>query len=648
MQIFMNHVRVTKGVQIFFAGLILLKLTLFGVTFYSFKVGSSKSHKQIIEESNTQLIGDISLHAQKISVHDLRAYTELQNSSQQLINQLGILKHGGVLEDDNQVIEPDKAHTTLLGYMMQLSREVQRNGNLLYQLSFRADSLGHQYLKSDINHAKQAHFLQKIAENTSNLRTSNEQLITSYTQKQYDDEKVKRTVIVLFFVINFIITILIYRWVSKQLILPIQRTAQLSEDLVNGNLNLNFNSLPQDEIGHIIRNLELFTKQLGQATDFATEIGEGNFETLFEPASQDDRLGKALLEMRENLKTSARTNQVRRRANEGIALFNDLLKNIPENEQEFGYQMISTLVKFLDANQGGFYVLEEEDENLFLSLTAHYAYNKRKYLTQRIPVGTDILGQTVQEKQTIVTKNVPQNYVLITSGLGEATPSHLLAVPLIHNGKVFGVLELASFQLFEPYEIEFVERISENIASVLATVRNNQRMTNLLEESQMYFEQLTAQEEELRMNLEEFTATQEENMNKLQKTSNKLKTLEQIQNANQDFVLVLDKNYRLVYMNQAFCAAYEASGIHPHIGMEVITLFLQKDRKTQIKRYKQAFEGKKVKILHRVQDVQSEDIYFETHYQRISDKEVVVISRNITHLKPTDWQSEFPETKDNT
>jgi len=648
MRIFTNHVRISEGVQIFFIALILLKLALFGVAFYSFEVGGTKNNKQVIEASNTQLIGDISLYAQKISVHDLPAYSNLQTSSQQLINQLGILKHGGLLENNNQIIASDKVHTTLLGYMMQLSKEIQRDGDLLYRLSFRADSLGHQYLRSDINYAKQAFFLQKIAENTSNLRMSNQQLMTSYKQKRIDNEKVKRTAIVLFFVISFIITILIYRWVIKQLVLPIQRTKQLSEGLINGNLNLNFNSLPQDEIGHIIRNLELFTQQLSQATNFATEIGQGNFETSFESASQDDRLGKALLEMRENLKISTQTDRVRRRANEGIALFNDLLNNIPENEQEFGYQMISTLVKFLEANQGGFYVLEEEEENLFLSLTAHYAYNKRKYLTQRIPVGTDILGQTVQEKQTIVTKNVPQNYILITSGLGEATPSHLLAVPLVHNGKVFGVLELASFQLFKPYEVEFVERISENIASVLATVRNNQRMNNLLEESQMYFEQLTAQEEELRMNLEEFTATQEESMKKLQETSSKLKILEQIQNTSQDFVLVLDKDYCLVYMNQAFCEAYQAGGIQPYIGMKVLSLFPESDREAQIQRYSQAFEGKKVRIRHRIQEAQPETIYFETDYQRISDKAVVVISRNITHLRPTDWQKEFPETTDKT
>lgn len=157
------------------------------------------------------------------------------------------------------------------------------------------------------------------------------------------------------------------------------------------------------------------------------------------------------------------------------------------------------------------FILENEGtEQEHLKMIACYAYNRKKFLQKQILAGEGLVGQCFLEKETIFMKEIPADYVNITSGLGEATPRSILITPLLINEKVFGVVELASFKEFQPHQIDFINKLAENIAATIKNVKESERTIALLNDSQQQAEELRTQEEEMRQHMEEMQATQEE------------------------------------------------------------------------------------------------------------------------------------------
>jgi hypothetical protein len=271
----------------------------------------------------------------------------------------------------------------------------------------------------------------------------------------------------------------------------------------------NISSSGHGEIGSIQAGIVSLINGLQTKSAFASEIGKGNYEKEFEPLSEHDTIGSALLDMRNNLKKSAAEEHMRNWATTGLAQIGELLRQQYATSQQLHDQVLTFLVKYLNANQGGLFLLQDETSNVQLELVSCYAYNRKKYQHKTLAAGEGLVGQAFLEKDTIVLTQIPEDYLHITSGLGQANPRFLLIVPLKINEVVHGVVELASFQLFEKYQIEFVERIAESIASTIATVKTNEVTRKLLDETQLQTEQMRAQEEEVRQNMEELMATQE-------------------------------------------------------------------------------------------------------------------------------------------
>ena len=292
---------------------------------------------------------------------------------------------------------------------------------------------------------------------------------------------------------------------------------------------------------------------------FAEEIAQGNLDAHFE-TSKEDIIGSSLLDMRQNLKSAAQEERNRNWATEGIATIEEILRLYNKNLEDLSFRVISTLTTYVKAIQGGIFILNDEnDEDLHLELTGCIAYDRKKFITKRVEIGQGLVGQTFREKETLYMTKVPQDYVHITSGLGDTNPQSIIIIPLKMEEEVIGVIEMASFQKYSPHEIAFLEKVAESIASTVISSKNNERTAKLLNESQLLTEQMQAQEEEVRQNMEEMEATQEEMRRQQAELEKKENNLNALINNTKDSIITIDSNYVIMIINDVIKDRYKGT-----------------------------------------------------------------------------------------
>ena len=358
-------------------------------------------------------------------------------------------------------------------------------------------------------------------------------------------------------IFGFGILALIIWFIAHSITKPLRRATKvvsfLSEGVIDTSNKLKVTT--SDEVGDISNGVNKLIDGLNRTANFANEIGKGNLKSDYQLLSENDVLGKALLEMRKSLEVAQEQEQKRKFedykmnwANEGLARFSELLRDDSDNIEELSYKLISNIIKYINANLGGIFIINDDDpNNKFLQLHASFAYDRRKYIDKKIHLEEGLVGRCVQEGETIYMTDVPKDYIKIQSGLGDENPQAILLVPLKLNDEVYGVIEIASFEEIEEYKIKFIERIGESIASTISTVRINIRTKRLLEETRQQSEELASQEEEMRQNMEELQATQEEAARKSAEMESLLNALNST-----SYVAEYDLSGNLTYINDSY------------------------------------------------------------------------------------------------
>lgn len=314
---------------------------------------------------------------------------------------------------------------------------------------------------------------------------------------------------------------------SLTIVKPIKRVTEVIKKLALGQVNetLKTEVVSNDELGEMTDSSNKVVDGMLHVTKFAENIGNGNTEYNFTPLSDKDALGNAIIEMRNSLDRAKEEEKLRRVeegqlnwASNGINIFNKILRVDNDNINVLAEEIIKNLTLYLNAQMGAFYIVPSDREGV--ELIAHIGFNKEKTYNTYIAPGDGLIGRAYLEKETIFISEIPDNMDKIGSGLGSSLPKSALIVPLIYNKKLAGILEIYSLKVLQQYQIAFVEKLSENIASTITTVKINGQTAILLEKSKKQAEVLEQQEEEIRQNMEEMQATQEESTQKEEELNN--------------------------------------------------------------------------------------------------------------------------------
>jgi len=280
---------------------------------------------------------------------------------------------------------------------------------------------------------------------------------------------------------------------------------------------------------------------------FANEIAKGNFEYEYQ-LQESDELGQSLVEMRTNLIEGYNREKREKFIAQGKAQIGDLLRDNINNIENLSDKIVSFLVKYVGVNQGALFIVSDQDhEDKVLKLKGCYAYDRKKFIDKSISWGQGLVGQCAIEQEPIYMIDVPEDYVNITSGLGDANPRSVFLIPIANDEKVVGVLEIAAFNELDAYQMDFLKQVGTDIAAAIINLQTNQKMQLLYQESQKSTEELRSQEEEMRQNMEELSATQEEMKRYSLETEEKLKALDKSEIA----LLEIDGQGMIISANNA-------------------------------------------------------------------------------------------------
>jgi CheY-like chemotaxis protein/signal transduction histidine kinase/HAMP domain-containing protein len=252
------------------------------------------------------------------------------------------------------------------------------------------------------------------------------------------------------------------------------------------------------------------TAQVRAIKDVAIAVTNGDLtrQITVEARGELDELKRNINQMIANLKETTERNQEQDWLKTNLAKFSRMMQGQKDLES-ISRLIMSELTPLVGAHHGAFF-LGEEDGGLLLKLIASYAYKHRKNVANRFRPGEGLVGQAALEKKPILLTGVPDDYIVISSGLGEAPPRNIMVMPVLFEGEVKAVIELASFTPFSQIHQVFLDQLAESVGVVINMIAANMRTEELLEQSQKLTQELQSQSKELQQQQEELRRTNAE------------------------------------------------------------------------------------------------------------------------------------------
>jgi CheY-like chemotaxis protein/HAMP domain-containing protein/uncharacterized protein YoxC len=250
------------------------------------------------------------------------------------------------------------------------------------------------------------------------------------------------------------------------------------------------------------------TTQVREMIEVAESVADGDFskEITVGAAGEVAALRDSVNEMIRTLKTTTRKNKNQDWLKSNLTRVTRQLQS-QEALRPLASMVLSELTPLTGARHGAFYLADyagdepvpadPNEDPQRMRLISAYAHENRKRLANSFEPGEGLVGQCVLEKERIALTNAPGDYVQISSGLGKSSAMNVVVVPVLFEGKVRAVLELASFESFDEIQLTFLDQLADSIGIVVNTIQTSKRTEALLEQSQQLTSRLQSQQEEL-------------------------------------------------------------------------------------------------------------------------------------------------------
>jgi HAMP domain-containing protein/CheY-like chemotaxis protein len=254
-----------------------------------------------------------------------------------------------------------------------------------------------------------------------------------------------------------------------------------------------------DNVNQLAANL---TTQVRAIAEVATAVTRGDLTRSIivnargEVAELKDNINTMIRNLRETTRQNAEQDWLKT----NLTRFTRLLQG-QRDALTVSRNLLSELAPLVRASHGVVYVVRPEmrdgRQTNLVKLLAGYGYAPRAEAVSEWAVGDGLVGQSALEKQRILLTNVPPDYIQVTSGLGRAQPLNIVILPVLFEGNVKAVIELASFESFSATHITFLEQLTESLGIVLNTIEATMRTEELLKQSQSLAAELQSQQLEL-------------------------------------------------------------------------------------------------------------------------------------------------------
>jgi len=253
-----------------------------------------------------------------------------------------------------------------------------------------------------------------------------------------------------------------------------------------------------ENVNQLAQNL---TVQVRSISEVASAVTKGDLTRTIrvDAKGELEALKDTINQMIANLKDTTLRNHEQDWLKSNLAKFAQMLQG-QRDRNAVANKVLSELAELVNARYGAFYILEQPEgaDEVKLKLFAGYAQKSRKLINQEFSLSEGLVGQCATDKERIRLANVPNEYLQISSGIGNAAPLDLVILPVLFENNVKAVIELASFENFSDTHIDFLDQLTESIGIVLNNIETNTRTEELLSQSQSLAGELSSQQEELR------------------------------------------------------------------------------------------------------------------------------------------------------